>query len=425
MAQSSRLSSNLGNRGGMGKIADCMKQVLVRGEMSDVQFAVGRDYGAPRIFSAHRIIMSARSDVFYTMFYGSVPENCAAPIDISDILPDAFANVLSYIYTDAVPNLSDDNVFPTLNSADKYDLPLLVEKCVEFILNKLNLDNCLEILEKAVQHTCASPDIMERCLQLVDGSAETIWQSDRFSSIRPETLLIVLQRETLAADEATIYESIENWAAEACEEKKIDASAVNRREILGPALYLVRFPLMADAQLMDGPAKSELWDIFRCKHAAVKPALQFRREARQNDMRPEGVISITVPDVRKLEEDRTMSDPITVRKLAWRIHVMKRKTTGRGSFGLAYFLHCAGVPGSDSWRCQAKAELRLLPWNAETPPIKRPISHMFSKKENDWGFTNFIYMEDLMDPVQGYFNPSDFSLKLQVHLAAEPPQETE
>ncbi|XP_055350803.1 BTB/POZ domain-containing protein 6-like [Paramacrobiotus metropolitanus] len=97
MSQSSTLSSISWSdrRGGVEKIADCMKEMLARGESSDVQFAIGRSYGAAQVFPAHKLIMSARSNVFHQMFYGALPEKCTAPIDIPDILPDAFANMLS------------------------------------------------------------------------------------------------------------------------------------------------------------------------------------------------------------------------------------------------------------------------------------------------------------------------------------------
>ncbi|XP_055343602.1 BTB/POZ domain-containing protein 6-like [Paramacrobiotus metropolitanus] len=131
-------SSDSVNRAGIAKISDGMRHVLASADLSDVQFAVGQDYGASKTFLAHRLILSSRSDVFDTMFYGSVPENCADPIDIPDIHPEAFANMLSYIYTDAVKNFTWENVFHIMSCADKYDLPLLVASCANFIQKKLD-----------------------------------------------------------------------------------------------------------------------------------------------------------------------------------------------------------------------------------------------------------------------------------------------
>ncbi|XP_055335702.1 BTB/POZ domain-containing protein 6-B-like [Paramacrobiotus metropolitanus] len=238
-----------------------------------------------------RFIRSIRSHFFHTLFYGSGPDTCTSSsiMDIPDILPDAFANMLSYICTGAVKNLNRDNVFETMSCAAKYDILLLVAQCTQFILSNLNTDNCLEVLDKAVHCTCSELAlcIKDECLRLIDESAEAVWQSDRICAIGQDTLEIVLQRDTLAVDEATICSSVEKWAAATCRQRNIEVSSRNRRNVLGKALYLVRFPLLTETQLLDGPAKtgllleSELWDIFHYKHATVKPGLRFRTEARE------------------------------------------------------------------------------------------------------------------------------------------------
>ncbi|XP_055357306.1 uncharacterized protein LOC129602332 [Paramacrobiotus metropolitanus] len=288
------------------------------------------------------------------------------------------------------------------------------------------------MLDNAVRYKYTPPmvegeddDIMEKCLGLIDGSAEGVWQSEKFSGIGQETLQIILQRETLAADEATIYASVEKWAANACSQKDMEASPVNRREMLGAALYRVRFPVLTDTQLMNGPAQtglllqSELLDIFRYKHADVKPALPFRTEARQNELRAEGLVNFTVPDVRKLEQRGTLSDPIVIRKLPWRVLVKKHILEGSPRWG--YFVKCDVDADSDTWTCEVNAELRLLPWKAELGLVTKPISHVYCEEEIAWGYWNFISFTDLLDPSKGYVNPSDFSLKLQVKLTAALP----
>ncbi|XP_055350034.1 BTB/POZ domain-containing protein 2-like [Paramacrobiotus metropolitanus] len=71
-----------------------------------------------------------------------------------------------------------------------------------------------------------------------------------------------------------------------CKEKHMDASSANRREVLGQALFLIRFPLLTDTQLLDGPLQSGLllqsegWDIYHFKFADIKPPLSFSTEPR-------------------------------------------------------------------------------------------------------------------------------------------------
>ncbi|XP_055350033.1 BTB/POZ domain-containing protein 1-like [Paramacrobiotus metropolitanus] len=188
--------------------------------MSDVQFAVGWDYGAVKIIPAH-----------------------------------------SYIYTDAVKNLTQENIFPTIVCANKYDLPLLVIICCDFIVKGLTSGNCLNILDNAVLHADVAPSVLEKCLSLIDGSVDTVWQSEQFCAIGHKALCMILQRDTLAASEDTICSSVgrkdvhARWAAKMCTRQNMDASSANRREVLGQALFLIRFSLLTDVQLLIGPLK--------------------------------------------------------------------------------------------------------------------------------------------------------------------------
>ncbi|XP_055332284.1 BTB/POZ domain-containing protein 6-like [Paramacrobiotus metropolitanus] len=372
MAETSTQPTTTGNRGGVARIANCLSQLLAGGDMSDVQFVVGRDYGW--------LILSARSDVFHAMFNG----NLAEPL---------------YIYTEFATTLTPDNVLQTLHCADKYGLPSLVARCLGFVQHKLRMENFLDILEKMVRYKCSTPKIMEKCLLRIDESSEKVWQSEQFCAIGQETLQIILQRDALSADENTIYSAVERWATSAFHRKNIEASSANRRAELGAALYLVRFPVMTEAQLLDGPAKtglllqSELRDIFHYKHAADKPQLLFPVNSRQDESPAEGVIKWTIADIRELKTTQIYSACTTVRKLQWKIAVRKviiaKEVTVFG-----YFLRCSGHAKWASWTCHADAELHLLPWKTETAPLKAELSQCrFSKEENDWGFSDFIHLE--------------------------------
>ncbi|XP_055350025.1 uncharacterized protein LOC129596703 [Paramacrobiotus metropolitanus] len=390
-------------------------------KISDVQFAVGRDYGIAKIFPAHRLVLSVRSVVFETMFYGSLPDKCTGPIDIPDILPDAFANMLSFLYTDKVTNFTQDNVFDTLKCADKYDLPLLVTMCTDFVLDTIDVHNCLDSLDSALHFGEAAPSILEKCLCLIDESV-IIWRSEKFRTIGEKALRAILQRDTLTANEHSICSSVNEWSANMCAQRNMDATPANRREVLGQALYLIRFPLMTEAQLLDGPVKSglllqsEALDIYLHKHATTKPELLFRTDPRQN-VRAEGVIHYTIPDLRELRDQHATSDFITVRKLLWGIGVAQKM---HGALG--FYLLCTGYYARlDSWTCHVNAELRLLPWKTETEPITKPLSRLFDKKSLAWGYRKFISMEELLDPDNGYVNPSDFSLRLEIKVTADLP----
>ncbi|XP_055350049.1 BTB/POZ domain-containing protein 6-like [Paramacrobiotus metropolitanus] len=156
-----------------------------------------------------------RSPVFRTMFYGSLPEKCVGAIDVPDVHPDAFANMLSCscLYADRV-DLNHENVFPTLYCADRYDVPLLTDLCSRFILSDLNAGSCLMYLDNAVKWH--ANDLVDPCLRVVDAYCENVLRFKGLNQIDRGTLEMILRRSTLRASENAVYTAVEKWATAAC-----------------------------------------------------------------------------------------------------------------------------------------------------------------------------------------------------------------
>ncbi|XP_055330157.1 BTB/POZ domain-containing protein 6-like isoform X2 [Paramacrobiotus metropolitanus] len=259
-------------------IASRLKRTLASGNHHDVEFAVGRQFGEAKKLQAHKLLLSISSDIFDRMFYGSLSEKCDAPINVPDILPDAFLNMLSFVYTDTVKSLTINNVVQTMFCAEKYNMQPLFDLCSEFIIGQLNVDNCLTVLQSVKQ--LGADAVVEKCLEMVDTNSDTVLQSQQFLEIdNSNTLQLIMARDTLSAAENLIYAAVEKWAVNGCRIRDVDPTPANRREMLRPALYCVRFPQMLDIQLADGPVKTgllyfdELRNIYRFTHATEKPLL--------------------------------------------------------------------------------------------------------------------------------------------------------
>ncbi|XP_055353031.1 BTB/POZ domain-containing protein 2-like [Paramacrobiotus metropolitanus] len=220
------------------------------------------------------------------MFHGALAENSDKNIDIPDDSPDAFSNVLNFLYMDSLENLTVDNVCQTLMCADKYDLPLLVRKCSDFVSAQLGRDNCLNILQTAVE--CHSEINIRLCLEFIDHTGDSVIFTEPFPFLALTILVMILQRDTLSAPVFSIYMTVERWAQEACKMSKLDFTGANQRLLLGDALFLVRFPLLSSTQLADGPAQSglllpsEVQDLYQYRFAQKKPSLSFPTKPRQS-----------------------------------------------------------------------------------------------------------------------------------------------
>lgn len=106
-------------------------------------------------------------------------------------------------------------------------------------------------------------------------------KSEGFVDIDIKTFETILARETLNCKEINLFEAGLTWAHNACAKCDIDPTAQNKRQILGPALFLIRIPTMTLEQYANSVAQlgiltqQETIDIFLHFTAKAKPALNF------------------------------------------------------------------------------------------------------------------------------------------------------
>ncbi|XP_055347873.1 BTB/POZ domain-containing protein 6-like isoform X1 [Paramacrobiotus metropolitanus] len=283
-------------------------KTLTSGDLSDMQFSVGGDFGAAKKFKAHKYPrQSPPRGRHFSQYSFSAGTFLAFAVQCSTrcsteawskrvprstfptACPTRLPTCSRYMYSDAVENLTAGNVVPTMRCADKYDLPELASMCLEFVDTKfveMNIGECVVMLEQAVQWHVE--DVVEKCLQLVKRQSDTVLQTEQFTTISQETLKMILQSSALTSEENIVYSAVERWAMAACKRDNLEPTAVNRRSKLGDALFLVRFPLLTGAQLVAGPGKSgllldsELLSIFMHQNGAVETKLAFSTERRSS-----------------------------------------------------------------------------------------------------------------------------------------------
>ncbi|KAL3117627.1 hypothetical protein niasHT_003286 [Heterodera trifolii] len=206
------------------KLKDRMKILLNNGNETDVYFWVNDEAHEKeaylriqrQFFTAHKLILSAASEVFKTIFEGdqtNTPITAGSAnnnlIVVTDIDIVAFNTMLRYIYTEELDESDVPNWFSVLYAAKKYKVLGLVLRCQD--------------------------NIEKRAMQ--------IFQSVSFLSINQELLCDLLERDQLViSGEIEIWKTALRWADNKCRENGKEITGANRREMLGPALFNIRFP---------------------------------------------------------------------------------------------------------------------------------------------------------------------------------------
>ncbi|KAG2563466.1 BTB/POZ and MATH domain-containing protein 2-like [Panicum virgatum] len=165
---------------------------LLDGEVGgDVAF----DVGGERI-TAHRCVLAARSPVLMAALFGPMREDAAATgsIRVGDVEPRVFKAMLRFVYTDAIPEVDDEEedegyskvgmAQHLLVAADRYGLPRLKAMCEATLLEHIDTSAVATTLTLAEQHGCHG--LKEGCFRFMraPGNTKAVMASEGFQHLR-------------------------------------------------------------------------------------------------------------------------------------------------------------------------------------------------------------------------------------------------
>ncbi|KAG2558809.1 hypothetical protein PVAP13_8NG340530 [Panicum virgatum] len=143
---------------------------------SDVAFRVGGE-----TFTAHRLVLAARSTVFMEELFGPMKEKhtTSRPIQIDDMEPGMFGAMLHYIYTDSLPEAATADTYGQ-RCGDRYGLERLKLICEDKLCGFISTGTAATTLALAEQHGCRG--LKEACFRFLrlPGNLKTIMGSDEF-----------------------------------------------------------------------------------------------------------------------------------------------------------------------------------------------------------------------------------------------------
>lgn len=123
------------------QVSQNLKKMFVEGKGSDVILNIdGCD------IKAHKAVLANRSSVFAAMFDEDMANNTTGVMNINDIKSDVMRQVLLYIYSAEVQNMTDENVFEIYAAADKYDLKEVKVMCLAFMEDNVSENTVCDII---------------------------------------------------------------------------------------------------------------------------------------------------------------------------------------------------------------------------------------------------------------------------------------
>lgn len=95
-------------------------------------------------FHLHRLVLSAQSSFFRSMFTSNLKESHNRCIELKDVSAAVFQLLVDYIYHGTI-KLRVEELQDTYEMADMYQLTALFEECSRFLSRTVEVKNCLQV----------------------------------------------------------------------------------------------------------------------------------------------------------------------------------------------------------------------------------------------------------------------------------------
>ena len=146
-------------------------------------------------------------------------------------------------------NLTVSNVMYVLYLAKKYMVPLLADKCTEYLRDQLEASNVFSILPPAQKFE--DKDLERRCWEVIEKHTEEAVTSDEFVTLERSLVESVVKRERLNVKEVELFKAVDRWATKESKRQELTPHGDVKRRILGEDIVkAVRFPLMSQKEFV-------------------------------------------------------------------------------------------------------------------------------------------------------------------------------
>ncbi|KAL3069311.1 hypothetical protein niasHS_018036 [Heterodera schachtii] len=373
---------------------DWMKHLLTTDEHPDVHFLVG-DGDEKEILPAHKHILKNTTDVFEAMFrfdsQNGKSENASANcpvVEVPDIEPTTFKLILKFIYVDDLSELNGENAMAVLYAAKKYNIPALVDRSLQIPISELGN------VFMAYAYAC------------------------------------LFELKAL------------RWADEKCRQNGIDeCSSDNRRSVLGPALFNIRFPNMLEEDFSKFVVPSglltmeEVLGVYQfnshpnlsLRGVPELYSLKFPSHGRISDWNTakrngRGTLALEIEKVSEFAGESVggyrFSDTVYIKGLAWNIQAEIREGTAADDEKkyLGFFLWYERTKYEKPLNCLFSATFRIVSEKSETENSIGTLCDYNNQMNSSCGFGNFITFEEMVNPINGYYNREEDKVTLTIDV---------
>ncbi|XP_062699159.1 BTB/POZ domain-containing protein 3-like [Aedes albopictus] len=170
---------------------------------SDVTFLVGEKR---QPIYAHKLLLIISSEHFNGMFNGK--ESNSEEIEVNDVEPDIFLEILRYIYCRKV-HLTVQNVLEIFVHAQKYMLDELRQQSIGFFEKNVASDNVLKLF--AQNRLYEFSIVNEKCLSLILKNPLLFFKHEDFYALDRKSLDIIFSSKKFNCSDTQLLQALRDW----------------------------------------------------------------------------------------------------------------------------------------------------------------------------------------------------------------------
>lgn len=244
----------------LGKLVNNEANVRITFKNSDVKYF------------AHKLILSCRSNVFHTMFYGAVKvvTTDSDEFEIADVKPHIFLELLRFMYTDHI-HLNEENFADIVYASHKYNIECLDSFCADYLSKHLDVNNVCSFLNQCFIY---DNEVTEECLLLIDLTIDDLMKLKKLDQLSDDALTMVVERDTLRVKEVDLFKFMIKRTESPSETNE---PLAKRQKVRNPIFEKLRFPTMSVDEFSEcfklKPelfATDEISSIFKCCSSGIQ-----------------------------------------------------------------------------------------------------------------------------------------------------------
>ncbi|XP_032237178.2 kelch-like protein 3 [Nematostella vectensis] len=183
-----------------------------------------------QVFAAHRCVLAANSQFFYTMFTSGMRDSNDSRIKLCSLTSGALSSILDFFYTREI-NISRDNVVDILEAASFLLLTPVKSACAQIILSALRINNCISTRRVADKY--ALEELKIKADSFIKKNFQQVRSEEEFLDLSIGELCELISSDDLNVEtEEEVFEAVLKW---------VKHESQNRAMHLPTALPCLRF----------------------------------------------------------------------------------------------------------------------------------------------------------------------------------------